>query len=210
MMADAALKPMTVDEFFDWCPKTDDRHWELIDGRPVAMAPPSRPHAALVTAISRRVDEALERRHGCFAYSGAGIIPPSRLYTYYEADLAVFCRRDEPDERGDDQAPVLIVEILSPSTERHDRRLKLADYRAIPSVREVLLLDQASLFAEIHRRIGEDRWQTDLIRGADGRLQLDSIGLDIPLSLLYARVPLEEDAGAPSYEETTNRTHDER
>jgi Uma2 family endonuclease len=210
MMADAVLKPMTVEEFFDWCPKTDDRHWELIDGRPVAMAPTSPRHAVLLSAIVRRIDEALDRRPGCTAHTAAGIIPPSRLYTYYEADLAVFCRRDEPDERGEDQGPVVIVEILSPSTERHDRRLKLADYRAIPSVREVLLLDQASLFAEIHRRIGDNRWQTDLIRGADGRLQLDSIDLDIPLSLLYARVPLEEDAGVPSYEETTNRTHDER
>lgn len=209
-MADAALKPMTVAEFFDWCPKTDDRHWELIDGRPVAMAPTSRPHAVLLSAIVRRIDEALDRQPGCTANTAAGIIPPSRLYTYYEADLAVFCRRDEPDARGDDQEPLLIVEILSPSTERHDRRLKLADYRAIPSVREVLLLDQASLFAEIHRRIGDDRWQTDLVRGLDGRLQLDSIGLDIVLSVLYARVPLEEDAAAPFSEETRNRTHDER
>ena len=200
-MAEAALKPMTIEAFFDWCPKDDSRHWELIDGRPVAMAPTSGAHAVLLTAIGRRIDEALDRRPGCTANTGAGIIPPSRPYTYYEADLAVFCRRAGPDETGDLQEPILIVEILSPSTERNDRRLKLADYRAIASVREVLLLDQASLYAEVHRRLDAERWQTDLIRGPDGRLRLESIDFDIPLSLLYARVPLEDEAGTLNSEE---------
>ena len=202
-MANAALKPMTIEEFFKWCPKDDDRHWELIDGQPLAMAPTTGAHAILLTAIGRRIDEALDRRPGCTANTGAGVIPPSRRYTYYEADLAVFCRQGEPDERGEPVAPVLIVEILSPSTERTDRRVKLADYRAIPSVREVLLLDQASLYAEVHRRLDADRWQTDLIRGPDGRLRLDSIDLDILLSLLYARVPLEDETGTLESEEQT-------
>ena len=62
------------------------------------------------------------------------------------------------------EKPFLIVEILSPSTERHDRRVKLPVYRQLDTVQEVVLLDSGLLYAELHRRDGP-QWITEIMHG---------------------------------------------
>ncbi len=90
--------------------------------------------------------------------------------------------------------PLVIVEILSPSNENKDRKVKLPDYRAIPSVAEIVLLDQQQLYCEIHRQLDDGRWQTDLLRHGDSILVLESVGFEQPLSVLYANVRFEEES----------------
>ena len=85
----------------------------------------------------------------------------------------------------------MVVEVLSPSTELHDRKIKLPDYRAIPSLQEIAFVDSASAYAEIHRRLDAERWLTEIIRGHEGVLRLASIGLEIGLGSLYELVELE-------------------
>lgn len=202
-MADAALKPMTVVEFFDWCPN-DDRHWELYDGQPVAMAPPQPAHQILLVNIARRLAEALDDKPGCTVRAEAGIVPEGRDDSYYQANLAVTCR---PHDLGDPRnvpEPLLIVEVLSPSTQGSDRRRKVPDYRGIPSVREILLVDPERLYCEVHRhcevhrRLEGDRWLVDLLRTADSLLVLESIGLSVPLGLVYANIALADDGDPAS------------
>ena len=120
-MAEPAIKRMTLDEFLHWDDGTDTRY-ELIDGLPVAMAPPARAHAILCARLGGRIDAALRSRRPCTAQTEAGIARPDRDDSCYIADVAVTCRALQ---RGEQliQDPILIVEILSPSTERHDRRL---------------------------------------------------------------------------------------
>ncbi|NBC31749.1 MAG: Uma2 family endonuclease [Alphaproteobacteria bacterium] len=185
-MADAALKPMTIEEFFDWCPK-DDRHWQLIDGRPVAMAPTSRTHAIIVGNLATEIGAALKARGRCTMEPGVGIVPPDRNDSWYEADLVVSCA---PAEHGQRYAPepVLIVEILSPSTEREDRTVKLPDYRRIPSVEEILLVDQQRPRIEVHRRTVDDMWSVELLDGMAASLCLTSISLTTDLAAVYANV----------------------
>ena len=67
--------------------------------------------------------------------------------------------------------PILIVEILSLSTERTDRRLKLPTYQTIESVREMMLIDADSHHAELYRQ-ENDRWGIQLVRGAEASLCL--------------------------------------
>jgi Uma2 family endonuclease len=182
---------MTVEEFFDWCPN-DDSRWELIDGRPVAMAPAGGAHQVLWGNLAYRFAQALDSRRNCSVRIGGGILPPERADSYYEADLAVSCTPPDRGDRGAVKDPVLIAEILSPSTEGTDRRRKLPDYRSIPGVREILLIAQDGHYAEVHRRLDGDRWLTDLVRGPEARLRLESIGLDVALADIYAGVPLDE------------------
>jgi Uma2 family endonuclease len=87
--------------------------------------------------------------------------------------------------------PFLIVEILSPSTERHDRRIKLPVYRQIESVQEIVLIASDGLYGELHRRSGA-HWITDILRGGEARLVLTSVGLEIPLADLYEGIALPE------------------
>jgi Uma2 family endonuclease len=192
-MGATAARPMTVDEFFDWC-ADDAIRWELIDGRPIAMAPTTRAHGRLLLRLSALVDRACGERPPCAGETEAGIRLPDRDDLYFQADIAVACTPPSPGERGI-RDPVLIIEILSPSTAARDRRRKLPDYRSIPTVQEILLVDQEAVYAEVHRRLEADRWLTDLLRGPDARLRLESIGLDIALADIYAGVPLDEAEG---------------
>jgi Uma2 family endonuclease len=181
-MAEPAIKPMTLDEFLRWDDGTET-HYELIGGFPVAMAPPAAAHRILATRLVSRIDAALASRRPCNAQGEAGIIRPDLADTYFEADIAATCERHEFGQQALDE-PFLIVEILSPSTERHDRRTKLPVYRQIATVQEILFLASDGLYAELHRRSGA-QWITDILRGADARLALASVGIEIPLAELY-------------------------
>ena len=194
-MSELAVKRMTVAEFLHWEDGTDTRY-ELLAGFPVAMAPPAVAHGILALRLGARIDAALRSRSPCFGQSEAGIVRPDRNDTCYVADLAVTCT---PPERGQQllQDPLLIVEIPSPATALFDRQTKVSDYRRIPSVEEILLIDSASIFAEVLRREG-DRWISEIVRGPQATLSLTSLGLTATMSDLYEGIDLPDPATAGS------------
>ena len=110
--------------------------------------------------------------------------------TYFEADIAGTSGGNEVGRQAI-KDPFLIVEILSPSTEPHDRRVKLPAYQQISPVEEIVLIASDGLYAELHRRTGA-QWTTELLRGGEGVLALSSVGLEIPPSDLYEGIALGE------------------
>jgi Uma2 family endonuclease len=194
-MSEAAVKRMSLAEFLRWEDGTDTRY-ELLAGVPVAMAPPAPAHGFLAARLCARIEGVLRSRHPCMVQVEAGIARPDRDDTCYVADLAVTCR---PPQRGDQliSDPLLIVEILSPGTALYDRQTKVSDYRRIPSVEEILVIDSTSIFAEVLRREG-DRWITEIVRGPEATLSLASIGLTGVMSDLYQGIDLPEPAAATS------------
>ena len=90
---------------------------------------------------------------------------------------------------------MLIVEVLSPKTGLYDRQTKVADYRRIPSVEEILLINSTSIFAEVLRREG-DRWITEIVRGPQATLSLASIALTAAMSDLYEGIDPPDQAAA--------------
>lgn len=188
-MLEPAISGMTVDEFLRWDDGTDTRY-QLIDGFVVAMAPPARAHGRLAVRLGGAIDTALRVRPPCFVQSEAGIARPYSDDTCYVADLVGSCEPSGPNDRLI-RAPFLIVEILSPSTTAFDRLHKVADYRRIPSAQEILLIDSASVFAEILRREG-DRWITEIVQGPAATLSLGSVPMSISMADLYEGIPLPE------------------
>jgi len=189
-MSMPALKPLAINEFLDW-DSGDDRRYELVDGIPVAMAAPSRAHRIIAVNFGRRVAEALDDRPPCSAEAEAPIAVVGRDDMCHVADLAITCRPHEPGQQLTPE-PLVVVEILSPSTENKDRKVKLPDYRAIASIQEIVLVDQQQLYCEVHRRLPDGRWLTDLLRRPEARLRLESIDFDQPLSAIYTNVSFEE------------------
>jgi Uma2 family endonuclease len=187
-MAEPAIKPMSLDEFLRWDDGTD-RHYELIGGFPLAMAPPAAAHRMLAMRLGSRIEAALEKRRPCNAQGEAGILHPERSDTYFEADLVASCERHEFGQQVLKE-PFLIVEILSASTERHDRRVKLPAYRQIATVLEILLIASDGLYAELHRRSGA-QWITEILRGGDAVLSLASVPIEIRLAALYDGIALD-------------------
>jgi Uma2 family endonuclease len=187
-MAEPAIKPMSLDQFLRWDDGTDT-HYELIGGFLLAMAPPAAAHRMLAMRLGSRIESAVEKRRPCNAQGEAGIVHPERSDTYFEADIAASCERHEFGQQALKE-PFLIVEILSASTERHDRRVKLPAYRQIATVQEILLIASDGLYAELHRRSGA-QWITEILRGGDAVLSLASVPIEIRLADLYEGIALD-------------------
>jgi Uma2 family endonuclease len=181
-VSEAAIKRMSLDEFLVWDDGTDTRY-ELVAGFPLAMAPGMEEHGVLAARLAARLESALAGRRPCRAVAEAGILDPDRADMFFVVDIGVTCA---PHERRRQymQDPILLVEILSPSTERHDRKVKIPAYQRIASVQEILLVDSDSRYAEIHRRQGE-QWIIQIITKPDGTIQLSSVGIEIAMSDLY-------------------------
>ncbi len=192
-MPDTAPRRMTVQEFLVWDDGTD-RRYELIDGVPVAMTPPKGAHQVLAGTLTGHLFLVLQGRPPCTVRVEGGVRSRLHTHTWLQPDIAISCTPVVPDQ-PEVLDPILIVEILSPSTEAHDRRRKLPEYRALPTVQEILLVAQDAHYCEVHRRLDAGRWLTDLVQGPDAVLRLDSVGLTLPLSALYANIPIAAEPG---------------
>lgn len=178
-MAEPAVKPWTIAEFLAWDDGTD-RRYELIDGVPVAMAPPSEAHGTIVMNLGRALGAQLQPP--CRVVGEAGILLPDRDDAWYQADLAVTCTLPEPG-RTHTANPILIAEILSPSTAVHDRGRKLFDYCRLASVREILLVASTERSIQHWRRDGP-RWLVETLIG-DATLTLETASGPIPFATIY-------------------------
>jgi Uma2 family endonuclease len=170
---------MTLAEFLEWDDGTD-RRYELLDGIPVMMAPSLEAHGELAATLTMEIGARV--RPPCRVIGEAGIVIPDRADTYYIADLAVTCTPREPGRRMV-VAPVLVVEVLSPSTGEVDRWRKVADYRTLPSVQEILVVFSDERRVEIQRRT-PDGWRVeDLIGKAE--IKVSCCDAPIPLEGIY-------------------------
>lgn len=191
-MAQHAVKRMTVEEFLTFEDGTDVRY-ELIDGQPTAMAPPMRAHGALVMRLGRMIGNAL--RPPCEAIGEAGVVPDEASDSFFVADIAVTCTLSLPSDPiiAD---PVLIVEVLSPTTTASDLSRKLPAYRSMPSVLDILIVASTERRIEHWHRMA-DGWKVRDLREA-GRLEIESLGIAIEVEALYAGVldvPVAEQGG---------------
>lgn len=109
---------------------------ELISGVPFLMAPPSRQHQKIVTELLRQLANFLEGKQ-CQVYPApfavrlfeTADIPPEQVDTLVEPDLSVICDPNKLDNIGCKGAPDFVIEVLSPSSQRHDRLVKLGLYQ---------------------------------------------------------------------------------
>jgi Uma2 family endonuclease len=181
-MPEAARRRWTVEEFLALDDGTD-RRYELLNGEIVAMAPPARAHGTLVSRLARVIGNAL--RPPCEVIAEAGIIPPERGDSYYQADLAVTCTPGAPSDQFVAE-PVLIVEVLSPSTAATDRDRKLPDYRRIASLQHILVVSSTEARIE-HFRREADGWKVRDHAGS-GAVGIEAFGITLELAELYAGV----------------------
>jgi Uma2 family endonuclease len=90
--------------------------------------------------------------------------------------------------------PVVVFEILSPSTAHTDLVLKNAEYHATPSIRTYVVLEQTHAGALVFRHKGDD-WVSEALTGDDAVLHLPEIGIEIPLAELYADLAFPDEEG---------------
>jgi Uma2 family endonuclease len=192
-MASRAPQRMTLAEFLEWDDGTD-RRYQLVDGLPVMMAPAVEAHGELALSMGAEIRSRL--RPPCRVISEAGVTIAERADTYYLADLAVTCAHREAGRRIVAE-PVVIVEVLSPSTSHIDRWRKVADYRTLPSVQEIVVVSSDERRVELQRRIS-DGWRVEDLIG-QASIRLGVCDGPIPLDAIYRDLlPRLEEPQAPS------------
>jgi Uma2 family endonuclease len=179
---------MTVDAFLEWDDGTDTRY-ELIDGHVVAMNPPMAPHAALLTTLGAALLARVPR--GCRVYTGGGARNFADNWNFRVPDVVVSCTRSEKNWI---ESPVLVCEILSPSTARLDVTTKLDFYRALPSVQEILVLHTTKRHVTLWRRT-DAKWVVEDFIGS-ALVPLGATTAPVPLDDVYAPLDFEDDGAA--------------
>lgn len=117
-------------------------------------------------------------------------IAASGLQTY--PDVSVVCGKPKfgTKSRDSHENPVLIVEVLSPTTEAYDRGGKFAEYKLIESLREYLLVSQAGVRVELFRKQPDGTWSAAIAEGLQAELRLDSVGVTMRLADIYEGIEL--------------------
>jgi len=165
------------------------RKHEFLNGEVFAMAGGTLEHGRLATELARRLGEALDDRPCRVLSSDVRVhIEATGLDTY--PDLSVVC--GEPNTGDDPHAltnPVLLVEVLSPSTEAYDRGQKAAHYRQIPGLNAYLLVAQDEPRLELQTRDERGRWVLSEA-GPGEQLEIEALEITLDVDALYRdRIP---------------------
>ena len=184
MATEPSAQSLTYPEYVALERSSDVRH-EFLDGTVVAMAGGTPEHGALAAAIIRELGGAL-RGKPCRVFSSdvRVRVPETGLATY--PDVSVVCGQLETDPEDADAVtnPVLVVEVLSETTEAHDRGAKAAHYRRLSSLREYILVAQDEHRIEVQRRTEHGRWELIEARPGDV-LALVSVDIELDVAAVY-------------------------
>ncbi|MBX9581727.1 MAG: Uma2 family endonuclease [Gemmataceae bacterium] len=187
----AAPKPtkLTVAEYLTR-ERAADRKSEFVDGVMYAMAGASPAHNKvkdnLIVELGTRF-----KGTGCRTFSSDQRVRVAPAGPYYYPDIAVVCGPEEYDDADPDSLvnPLILVEVLSDSTERYDRRFKFRQYQRIAAFREYVLVAQDEPFVERWVRQPDGAWlpQPPAV-GPDAVLALSTVPVSVPLTDVYAGV----------------------
>ncbi|MBD0275319.1 MAG: Uma2 family endonuclease [Acetobacteraceae bacterium] len=184
---------MSADEFIAWAmEQPDGARYELVGGEVVGMAPERVAHARVKARVFNALAGAIERGGlACEAFPDGMAVQVS-ADTVYEPDALVRCGPPLPDDDVKILDPVVVVEVLSPSTRAYDAGAKLGGYLRMPSVRHYLLLDIKSRLVIHHERSVGGDIATRIAH--EGALRLDPPGIALDVAGLFQGAEGEADA----------------
>lgn len=175
---------LTMQEYFALEEASPVRH-EYLDGLIYAMSGVTLRHSQIVMNIGARLWAA--RRGGpCRVHQGEVMVRVGRVIYY--PDVMVACAPRRGAERVED-APCLLVEVLSPSTESTDRREKLLAYRRIRTLRTYLIVDQERRLVDRYWRADDGKWRRETLVN-EGAIALPCPELTLTLDEIYEGVEL--------------------
>jgi Uma2 family endonuclease len=161
---------------------------EYVNGEILAMAGASLEHNRINRNIGQSLANQLENKP-CESFTNnlRVKVNPTR-YAY--PDAVVACGEMDFEDSGLDTLlnPVVIIEVLSPTTEVDDRGWKFAHWRRAGTMMDYVLIAQDRPSIEHYTRFGQDLWTLREAEGLAAILRLPSIGCELPLSQIYARV----------------------
>ncbi|MET7245717.1 Uma2 family endonuclease [Methylobacterium sp. EM32] len=175
------------DRFVD--AQRDERDWELIDGDVVMMTNPTENHEQIAGNIGAPLKLAMDAQ-GCRSYQGGMRVQRDEHGQGRDKpkpDIVVRCGPRQNRTFVTD--PLVVVEVLSPSTMDRDRGPKLAFYKTLPTLRHIVLVYQDQMRVEHYRREPEG-WVCDVLTAPDHALQFEAVAFEIALDRVYFDVPV--------------------
>ncbi len=189
----ALTKPWTQEAFFSWA-ETQEARYEFDGIQPVAMTGGNLNHASLIINLTTALRTRL-RGGPCKPFgSEAGIETVNTAVRY--PDALVTCSKVEGTDRLVPGA-VVVFEVLSPSSGRVDRIIKVREYAAVPSIRRYVILESASVgLTVMERPATEQAWQVTVLTAGDV-LRLPEVGIEIPVAEIYDGLEFTETGAEP-------------
>ena len=163
-------------------------------GGPLGMAGATFAHNSVKENLSNAL--AYARRGGPFQVLSSSMrvtVKPTGLYTY--PDILVVCGQPQfPDAESTDVLlnPAVIIEVLSPSTEKYDRGAKFRHYQQLPSLKEYVLVAQDEPVCERFVRQPDDSWLLTTVTGLTNSLAFATVEASVPLTEIYSGITFEE------------------
>lgn len=174
---------MTVDEYLAWAEEQPGRY-ELLDGAIVAMSPEGAGHAETKAAVHAALLAGIRaQKLVCYALPD-GMTVRINDVTAYEPDAVVYCGTKLPPSAVEVPNPLIVVEVLSPSTRHIDLSAKLADYFRVASIAHYLIVDPERPRIIHHARSAGDTILTRIV--SDGSIRLDPPGIEFASADIYS------------------------
>jgi Uma2 family endonuclease len=174
---------MTTDEYLAWAERQPGRY-ELRNGTLHAMAHERAVHAKIKLALHMALAAAIKARGLPCHVLPDGMAVRIDDTTTYEPDGLVYCGPELPPAAIEVPNPIIVCEVISPSSERIDTSIKLADYFRVPSVMHYLIVDPEQPLIIHHARRENGSIFTAIVR--EGTIALDPPGLELALADIYA------------------------
>lgn len=183
----AALKLMTPDDFLAWCLDQEDR-WELVDGMPRMMTGATRIHDRVVVNVIVELGSQLKGKP-CQPNT-ADVAARTPRGNVRRPDVTVDCA-GPPDTALASQSPVVFIEVLSPSTRTIDMVRKTDEYKDVPSLRHILLIDpNLARVGHWYRADDATPWASEDITGLEAAVALSAVGVTLPMAAIYTGLDL--------------------
>jgi Uma2 family endonuclease len=199
-MAEAGVRtPLTAEEYLAFERASEQKH-EFANGEVFAMSGGTREHSLIAANVIGELRSALTDRP-CEVHTSDLRVKLATGTRYVYPDVSVVCGepRFEDAQRDTLLNPSVVVEVLSDSSEAYDRGDKFALYRALPSLRDYLLLSQKAMLVEHFHREDDGSWRLRAL-GPGNVLALPSIDAHVAVERLYLKVAL----GAAESDSATN------
>lgn len=178
---------LTPEEYLTWERKQPFKS-EYHNGQIIAMSGASRSHNRITVDITIQLGNQL-MESDCEVFASEMRVRTSPEVSYFYPDVIVVCGEPHFEDDAFDTLlnPILVVEVLSPSTAAFDRGEKFEHYKQLTSLQEYILISQDSVRVEHYQREGA-QWIHNRFQHLEDTLSLASIECEVPLRAIYRRV----------------------
>lgn len=185
-MAQRGIGYVTPERYFEE-ERVSAEKLEYVDGQIYAMSGGSLRHGRLIAALVRSLGNSLDGT-GCETFGSEIKLRIDAANAYYYLDAMVVCGEVEVESEtnGVIRNPIVVIEVLSPSTQDRDKNQKFLHYQTVSSIGEIVFLSSERKIAERYERLGDGSWRYTAYIG-DVPLPIAAVRMDLDLADLYAR-----------------------